>query len=122
MFRPAGGQDAVDESIRAAAVRVAQVVVSAVARGRGQVEALVEHVAACQRGADEIPGQAEESRPLLGAGVVRAVQELVEERAQPPVLQLPALIQLSSRSLMLRFNQKSWRNFRRDQGGQRGNL
>src|SRR5689334_23936015 len=83
-----GGQDPVDQRVGAAAVDVPDMVADAVARGRGEVEALVENVAAGERRADEIPRETEQGGPLLRADILRAVQELVDERAEADVVEL----------------------------------
>jgi hypothetical protein len=71
-------QDAVNQLVSPAAVSVTQVVVNAIARGRGEVEALVEHIARPEGRADEVPGEAKQRGAVGGVEVVGAVQELVE--------------------------------------------
>jgi hypothetical protein len=84
----AGGEDAVDERIRPAAVGIARVRRDAVAARRGEVEALVEQISAGEPGAHEVPGEPEQGRPRLGVDTVGAVEELVEQRAERRVVEL----------------------------------
>ena len=72
----AGGEDAVDERLRAAPVGVALVGGDAVATRGGEVEALVEQVSSGEPGAHEIPGQPEQGRPCLRVHAIGAVEEL----------------------------------------------
>jgi len=64
--------------------------VQQVARGGAHVEALVLFVAAGERGAGEIPGQAEHAGAARGVDARGAVQVAVEQRAQGGVGELAA--------------------------------
>jgi len=86
----AGGQDPVDERVGAGPVGVPEVVVDAVARRGGEIEALVEDVASGEGRADEVPGEAEQGGPLLGPGALGAVEELVDQRPERGVVELAA--------------------------------
>src|ERR1700730_2430371 len=84
----AGGQDPVDQGIGAGPVGVPEMVGDAVARRGGEIEALVEDVAAREGRPDEVPGKPEQGGPLLGPGALRAVEELVDQRPERAVVEL----------------------------------
>ena len=70
-------EDAVDQLVGAVTIGMAQMVIDPIATGRGEVEALVEHVAGAEARADKVPRQAKQRGAIDGVKVVGTVEKLV---------------------------------------------
>src|SRR6059036_2845717 len=88
--RVPSGQNAVDQGVGTGAITVGGVRDNSVAARGGEIEALVEEIPAPQSGSHEVPGDPEETCARLRVHPVGAVEELVEQRAEPGIIELPA--------------------------------